>query len=367
MKAECVRERLRAAVALVEKITGKHLSLPVLNAILVEATSDQLVLKATNLDLGIELSVPATVEKKGIVAVPGSLFGTVLGSVADEHSLKLESVNDNLYLSGSHHSTLLRSLPTEDFPSIPRIDGGESFSIHSSRFVQGLRATWYAASVSDMKPEIASVNVYSDVSAIVCVATDSFRLAEKRIEVEEKFTAFPPMLIPIKNVIEIIRILEQVNGNLVITANKNQVSFTAPSLYLTSRLVGGVFLNYRQIIPVGYKTLVTIPKRELTNALKMGQIFSDKFSQVQFKIMPKEQLFEISSRNTETGETTTRVDAALEGEELEIGFNVRYILDCFQSIPEESVTLSFNGVGKTMLVNAVGNNSFTYLVMPMTR
>lgn len=367
MKASCVREKLKNAVQLVERATGKNLSLAVLSSVLIVAEKDQLVLKATNLDIGTEVVVPAKVEAEGSVAVSGSVLGNFLGTVGDMHSITLESVNDNLYLSSEHHSTLLKSFPVGDFPTIPRITDGGSFEISADQFVLGLRSVLYSASLSDIKPEIASIYLYGDTKSAVFVATDSFRLAEKKVLVGDSAPTIPPVLIPLKNATEIARVFDGIKSDVLIVCNKNQISFSAEGVYLTSRLVSGTFPNYRQLLPASQKTLVSVEKKQLVASLKLAQIFSDKFNQVTFKVIPSDQLFEVGSRNTETGENTTKLEATFDGEEIEMHFNVKYILDCFQSMPEDTVSLRFNGPGRPMILQGAGNSSFVYLVMPMNK
>lgn len=367
MKIECIKEKLKNGILSAEKLTGKNLSLPVLGTVLVEAGDEGLLVKATNLDLGVEITVPAKVEDKGSVAVSGSILGNFLSTIGDAHTIKLESVNDNLAITSEHHSTLLKSLPTADFPTIPRVTDGERFEIPASRFTGGLKSVCYAASISDMKPEIASVYIYGDNNSLVFVATDSFRLAEKKVELGSGAGITTHMLIPFRNALEIIRIFDGIDADLMVQFNKNQISLSAPGIYLTSRLVSGVFPNYRQIVPSSKKSTATIAKRDFASALKLAQIFSDKFNQIQVRVVPAENMFEVGSKNSDTGENTTTIDGTLDGEELSISFNVKYILDCFQSIPEDSLSLDFNGSGKPMIMRGLGNGSFMYLVMPMNR
>jgi DNA polymerase-3 subunit beta len=149
--------------------------------------------------------------------------------------------------------------------------------------------------------------------------------------------------------------------------NKNQISFSSDDVYLTSRVIDGVFPDYRQIIPKTSNTNAVILKQDLLNALKISNIFSDKFNQVNLKITPKEKIFELSSANNDIGENKTYLDAAITGENIELGFNYKYFLDCFQSITTDSLSIKFAGSMSPLAVSPVSDSSFTYLIMPMNR
>lgn len=369
MKLECIKEKFKNAVAQAERLTGKNLSLPILGSILLEARGNKLHVRATNLDLGIELEIAVKVEEEGSVAVSGTLVNNFLACVTDEDKIRIETVNDNLLLRTTKNSTLIKCYPTDDFPTIPRVVDGDTLTLTSQKLVLGLKSVWYAASLSDMKPEIASVYVYADDGMLVFVATDSFRLAEKRIDLKDPVGEGLSLIIPYRNTVELIRIFEGIADMVTLTYSKNQISFTSDTygIHVTSRIVAGVFPNYRQIIPKERKTEVSIMKKDLLNAMKIATLFTDKFNVVAIKMLPQEKLFEISSRNGDVGESTTQLDATLEGEPLAANFNAKYILDCFQSIKEDSVSLSGNGAEKPLVIRGMGDGSFTYLVMPINR
>lgn len=362
MKIECIQEKLIEAVGTVEKITGKNASLPVLSSIVLEASDTGLLLKTTNLDMGIEVNIPARVDEKGSVAVSGSILVAFLGGVAGE-KIKMELKDQNLKVSTSKNTTTIKALPVDDFPVIPRVEG-ESFEVDAKQFIKGLKSVWYSASTSGVKPELSSVYVYCEEGYVVFVATDSFRLAEKKIKIK-KSKDFGSILIPFKNVSEIVRVLEKAEGDVQITLSKNQLSCVFEGVYFVSRVVDGVFPDYRQIIPKGEKTAVTVLKQDLLQALKISNIFSDKFNQVHIKVEPS--LFEITTKNNDIGDTSNSVDSVVEGDPIEINFNHKYITDCFQSIETDSLTLAFNGSNRPVVIRSVPDTSFLYLVMPMNR
>ena len=366
MKIECTKEKLLKAVSKAEKITGKNLTLPVLSCLLIKTEGQDVFIRSTNLDLGVELSFTAKVEEGGEVAIPAGIFGSYLSTVSDTQNISLETKDGGMSISSQAGSTFIKSQPADDFPLIPVVPKEYVFSVKASDFINGLRSVWYSSSVSSIKPELASVYIYQSEGSIFFVATDSFRLAEKQI-INKNKSDFSPILIPYKNITEIIRVLEEAPDNIEIAVTKNQISFSFQGAYLTSRVIEGVFPDYKQIIPKEFSTEVTILKQDLVNALRIVNIFADKFNQVNFKINPKNKTLELSTHNSDVGDSAKKLQGSFSGEELEINFNYKYIIDCFQSISSDSVTLRFTGAHKPLLISGTGDNSFTYLAMPMNR
>ncbi len=365
MKLECSINKIKAGLILAEKITGKNLTLPVLNSILLVVNNKTLKIRATNLSLGIEIIIPTKTEEEGVLAIRGDILSSLFSQLNTEGNVVLESINNNLSLKTKHNTVILKSVPYEDFPTIPVIDG-ESFIIQSKKFIEGLKAVYYSSSVSEIKPEIGSVYIYPEDDLLVFVATDSFRLAEKKVKIKQK-VGFSGLLIPLKNAIEIIRVFEGKEEDLKITIQKNQISFFMEGIYLTSRIVDGNFPDYKQIIPKNSNTEAVVLKQDFISSLKISNIFSDKFNQITLKVNPTEKFFEIESNNIDIGENTTLLSGALSGENVSANFNYKYILDCFQSITSDSINLQLNGKNKPMIIKPVGDASFMYLVMPMNK
>lgn len=366
MKIECLKDKFASAISKAEKITGRNLSLPVLGCVYLQADKSNLIIKATNLDLGVEIKIPVKTEQVGIAAVPGHILNSFISNLRDDKSIKLSLEDKNLKIFTAQNSTVIKCLNHEDFPTIPAVSKEKSFGISSEDFLSGLKSVWYSSSVSSMKPELSSVYIYQDDGNIIFAATDSFRLAEKRIKMK-KAKEFGSIMIPYKNIPEIIRVLEDVKDEIEICLDKNQISFKHGDVYLTSRVIDGVFPDYKQIIPQGHTTQVAVLKQDLMNSLKLANIFSDKFNLVNVKAKPGAKIFEISTRNTDVGENLNKIDAALSGEDVDINFNYKYIADCFQSVNSDSVELDFNGLSKPLVIRGVGDSSFMYLVMPMNK
>jgi DNA polymerase III subunit beta len=365
MKLECKIEDLKNKISLVERITGKNLTLPILNSILLIASGKSLKLRSTNLNLGIEVEIYAKIEKEGIVAISGSVLNGIFSNIFQNENVYLESVDGNLLIQTKKSKIKLKGQPCDDFPTIPRVVGA-SFDIESKKLIDGIKSVYYSSSVSDIKPEISSVFIYTNEDNMVFVSTDSFRLAEKKVKIKG-LPEISGILIPYKNISEILRIFGESTSTVKVCFNKNQISFSSDNIYLTSRVIDGVFPDYRQIIPKTSNTTVTVLKQDLLNSLKISNIFSDKFNQVNLKVSPKEKIFELSSANNDVGENKTYLDAAVTGEDIELGFNYRYFLDCFQSIATDSLSIKFSGALSPLVISPVSDTSFIYLIMPMNR
>lgn len=365
MKLECSIEKTKNTITQVERITGKNLTLPVLNSILLIASSKFLKLRATNLNLGIEINIPAKIEKEGMLAISGSVLNAVFLNISQNENVYLENKDDNLLIKTKKSEIRLKSQPCDDFPTIPMVTGA-SFEIDSKKLIDGIKSVYYSSSVSDIKPEISSVFMYTNGDNLVFVSTDSFRLAEKKIKVKG-LEEILGILIPFKNVTEILKVFGEINGMVKVCFNKNQISFSSDNVYLTSRIIDGVFPDYRQIIPKKFLTEVVVLKQDLLNALKLSNIFSDKLNQVNLKIIPKDKVFELSSYNNNIGENKTRLDTVVNGEDVELSFNYKYFLDCFQSIGTDSLSIKLSGSNSPILISPVSDPSFNYLIMPMNR
>jgi len=367
MKIEIIKERLEVVVNQAERVAGKGLSLPVLSCIYLNAGNNGLITRATNLDLGLEVKIPAKVSNSGEVVVPVNVLASFLSSVQGDRSVMVESGSDgNIVVKSERGKAVIKSLPSADFPTIPKVVGERTLRISGKELSSGIKSVAYSSSTSAVKPELASVYIYANDGQLVFVATDSFRLAEKKIKVKN-IGEFNPILLPIRNAIEISKVTENIGDAMEIFINKNQLAISHGDLYLTSRLIDGVFPNYLEIIPKDFHCESLVLKHDLNQAFKVGSIFSDSFNQVSIRVLPSKKLFELKTSNPAIGENIYTLPAAIKGEEVNINFNFRYIADALQSITSDSLTLRFSGPHRPLLMRGVGDHSFTYLVMPMSR
>ena len=283
MKITCDKDRLKEAVLYAERVTGKNLSLPVLSAILLSTKKKTISLRATNLDIGIEIEIPAIIEEEGVVAIPGNILGAFVANIYNNKEVIIKEKNGNIEVSAGDNITTIKCHKAEEFPTLPLVNEGEYITFSTTKLTEGIRAVVYSASTSDIKPELSSVYIYPENDNWIFVATDSFRLAEKKIP-SKNTKAVQGILIPQKNVIEIIRIFENIPGDADIRFNKNQISISQNGVYFTSRIIDGTFPDYKQIIPKEKKTEAIILKQDLINALKLNSVFSNKQNRITIKI-----------------------------------------------------------------------------------
>lgn len=366
MNFSCNRESLQKCILSAERVTGKNLSLPILNSVFLAANKKNIIVRATNLEVGVEFQIPAEVKIEGSIAIPGTLFSNILTNIPDEETITISADEGVCKIITKSKNIVIKGFIPDDFPTIPNINDEESFILPASKFIQGVKKVMMSASISDAKPEIASVYIYQQADAIVFVATDSFRLAEKRISYENKKN-FSGVIVPLKNIIEIVKVFDVANEDLLFKITKNQISCVGRTAYITSRVIQGIYPDYEQILPKTHTTEIVLLKQDLLNAIKLSTLFSDKFSKIQLSVDPKEKKCLISTKNTDIGETEASLTVTMSGEPIEISLNGKHLFDCLGGIDRDSLVIEFNGPSKPAVMRGLGDPSFTYLTMPLTK
>ena len=367
MKLTCDKETLKNALSLTERATGKHTALPVLQAVVLSAEGSLLTLRATNLDISIEIDIPAKIGQSGSCAVlPHILISLLSGSRTAKH-ITLTEKEGVLTFTTEHTESKIKTLPLGDFPSFPTIpEESISFTVSSKKWIQGIQSVVWSTNPTDIRPEFNGVYVMKDGGALVFVGTDSYRLAEKRVTLSLN-AELPGILIPQKNAVEIIRICEGREEDLTISYAEHHLAIIGEGIRIVSRLLEGMFPDYKRIIPEEKTTEVVVLKQDLMDALKVANAFSDTWNHTTLTINPKEKVFSVSVKNQDIGETTSRIEGALEGAPLTTACNYRYILEGLNQIKEDSVVLSYCQGWKPILMRGVGDKTFLYLVVPINR
>lgn len=364
MHIELDRLELQQALELVGRVSTKHITLPVLQCVLLDVKKESLTLKATNLEIGIESTLLLKNDEEFLIAVPAAtLLQTI--SLLDDVKVTLHQEGDVLVVEGKKAKTNIKTFSFDEFPTIHKLSE-KGQTINSKLFSIGIRTAAFACSQSSIKPELGSINIFQKKEhSLTFVATDSFRLIEKTVP-QKGVILDDAILVPQKNALELARVCDMNESNPELQINENQCALSFNhDLYITSRLTSGSFPDYEQIIPKEYVSHVTILKQDLIQAFKRSSIFLNKFQQVSIHV--NENDLTISANNGEVGTTTESIRATTEGEDLVLSFNQRYISDCLSHFSDDSIILHFAGIGRPLVITGVNDTSTRYLVMPMNK
>ncbi|MCA9355113.1 DNA polymerase III subunit beta [Candidatus Kaiserbacteria bacterium] len=364
MEITIPHDQLTRALELMSRVSTKHVTLPVLQCVRMEAKGNEIKIQATNLEINMEVPIVGEVAEEGVVAVPAQIFLQSIQFISQKN-ITLRTEDQVLQLETETTNTSIKTMNAEEFPNLKQLQG-EEFRIQSSTFAYGIKSVAFSASQTSIKPELGSVFIQQKKEhSLTFVATDSFRLMEKTIP--QKGLVFEQsIMIPQKNAVELARVCDVFDEEPVFVTNENQCALKFPDgTYVSSRLTTGSFPDYAQIIPKEFITHVTVLKEDLLRSFKKTNIFLNKFRQV--SLMVTDNSLTISSQNNDVGHTTDTLKAQSEGEDLTLNFNQQYIMDPLVHIHDESVKLSFAGIGRAMVMQGVTDKTFRYLVMPMNK
>lgn len=365
MRFETTTTQLLEAVSVAARFVEKRANLPVLTGICISTEGNRALLRATNLECGVELTVPAKVLEGGSVVVPaGALLGFL--SNAKDKNISLEKKESTLRVQTSRATATIKTFPIDDFPTLPHVPATSSFSCSTADLARAIKSVVYCASTSAIKPELQSVLLFGEAGKLRAAATDSFRLAEKTVPLRSP-GATPQLLVPARNAVECMRILETSTGEVDVYYTENQISMHVGPTYFTTRVIDGSFPNYQQIIPKTFSSEIVVLREDFSQALKSLSVFSDKFSHLSFSVENKKKALVLSSHNPDLGEQESTIPATISGEDAAMSFNSKYLADSIQAIQGESIRIQANGPGKAILITDAADNSFRYLAMPMNR
>ena len=360
------KDELVKTLGLINRVSTKQTTLPVLQCVLLECVDGQLNFKVTNLEIGVETKIKADTETSGTLAVPtNTLLQTVLSS--PDREIVLRGDRKTLIVEWGKSSSGIKTMAFDDFPHLPDIsDGGDGQVIKGDLFALGIKTVAFATAVSSIKPELGSVYVLQKKEhTLTFVATDSFRLMEKTIP-QKGVVLSEPILIPQKNALEIAKLCEAIEEDPVLRVNENLCTLSFSSgTNVTSRLTNSSFPDYNAIIPKEYVAHSVVLKADFAGALKKAGIFINKFSQTTLDV--SEQTITISATNDEVGTTTDSISATNEGEEVKLNFNQNYLNDPLNHINDDSLAIHLAGVARPLVMEGVSDKTLRYLVMPMNR
>jgi DNA polymerase III subunit beta len=365
LKLTTKREELVSKLSTVSRAVSTRAATQALSGVLLEAGEGSVTLSATDLDLGLRTTVEATVESPGSVLLPGRLLAEVARSLGDDMvEIETREAERDVEISSGSSRFHLRVLPAEDFPSLPGSDGAEPIRIPAAALAEGIDLVARAASRDDMRPVLTGVFVSASGNEMTMVATDSYRLAVKRTELESPLSGEIEANIPARALRELARIL-QAEGvdHAAITLGTNQAIIEAGSMTLTTRLIDGQFPNFRQLLPESYEHDVRLPRPEFLDVARRISQLAQRNAPLRFSFEPGE--LTISAETPDVGDARETMPAAFEGEPMEIGFNPDYLREGIESVSGDEVLLRLISPLRPGLMQPVENEDFRYLVMPI--
>ena len=343
----------------------KNATLPALSSVLIIAGNGGIKMRATNLETGIDLKLEGKCISDGVVAIPATVLQQVAGSLTQEGNITLEHTGDIVSLTSGTGKSLIKTVPYDDFPSIPFPENPKNrIVLHGVLLKNLFTAIASCASSSTVRPELSSIYLSIEGGVLTAVATDSFRLAEKKVPLTNKGTQ-GKFLIPAKNAIDIAQAIP--DDEIIMSFDEHQCAFVATQGMFVSRLTNAVYPDYRQIIPKESIVEATILRKDFENALKRTTIFSDSFQKVKISFDPKKNTFSFFARNSDIGESSETLSAKVTGSPLELSFNYRYLSAALPLTTSESISLTAAGIGRPLIIRGVGDTSLMYLVSPMNQ
>jgi DNA polymerase-3 subunit beta len=366
MNISIEKKEFSEAVHIVSRFAErKSATLPALSSVLLIANDEGIKLRATNLETGIDLKVTGKVISEGVVAIPATILQQIASSFTQEGKITLEHTGDILFITSGTGKSAIKTVPYDDFPSIPFPENPKNRIVLPGILLKNLFVTIAScASTSMVRPELSSIYLSIEGGILTAVATDSFRLAEKKVPLSNQGTQ-GKFLIPAKNALDIAQALP--DNDIIMSFDEHQCAFVGEMGMLVSRLTNAVYPDYRQIIPKESIVEAIVLRKDFETALKRTTIFSDTFQKMRIGFDPKKNSFSFFARNADIGESSETLNARVEGSELELSFNHRYLAAVLSLTGAESLSITAAGIGRPLIIKGVGDTSLLYLVSPMNQ
>ena len=380
MKISCTQENLNQGLFIVSHLAAKSAALPILNNILIQASENLIKLSATNLEIGVTCGVRGKVEEEGDFTVQSKLFADYVSLLPkDRVDLtvdKNQENNQNLEVKCKNHATKIKGQLAADFPLIPQINKTNPYVVDYQKFRQAISQVIFAVSISETRPEISGVFFNFTKNQLILAATDSYRLAEKKIDLDKKNKdEEKKFIVPARALQELQRILGSFKDPAAISEiefveiylGENQILFRIDSVELISRLVEGQYPDYQQIIPQTANTKITANTAELIKAIKAASLFARSgIYDVSLEVNPDKKIILISAANSQLGENRSEISAEITGENNATVVNFRYLLDGLQNIDSEEILINIiDGNGPCLIQTSEKSVDYLYIIMPI--
>lgn len=376
MKITCKQQDLSRGLSIVSHAVSSRSTLPILANILLVADQGRLKLSATNLEIGINCWIDAEIHEEGTTTVPAKLITDFVNSLPqaavdievpeDAHTINIKSLRSSANIKGMDPS---------EFPLIPSTEGGElPIILDAAQLKEMISQVAFAAADDDSRPVFTGVHIEVNNEKLTFAAADAFRLAVRTAPLPGHEQAHDNILIPARTLTELARILPAEGAvQMIVTPNRSQVLFHTDQIDLVSRLIEGTFPNFRNIIPKESTTRAVIETKEFAAAVKSVTPFARDSSNItRIKIASSESeglepgTLTIEATAEDVGSNVSTINAAVDGPEQQIIFNVKYLADVLAVLDTPEVALEVTSAGRPGVIKPVSSADYTYVIMPMS-
>ena len=362
MHFRCDGLELSEAINTVSKAISNKTTSQILEGIKIVCDNDKIILSATDLEMSIEKTIRAEVDSMGETVVPGRLFGEYIKKLTNEQIECELNEKNQLRIAYTDSEGILQCMDIAEFPQFKEVEKTNYFELTNEDFKSLINNVFYAVAQDDSRPVLKGILIETTGQNLRAVAVDGCRLsvANKKLLIS---TNDFKIIIPGKNLNEIVKLLDN-SGNIKIYVHSNNIMVDLGDTVIVNRLIDGQFINYRQILPKDYATIVTINKSQLEDAIDRASVLSkiDKNNLVKFDI--KEKNLTLTSAS-EIGNTKENITVGLKGNDLAISFNSKYFSDCLRVIDNPYVKINLNSAIQPCVITPTEGEDFLFLILPV--
>lgn len=377
MRVSVLQENLSKGLGIVGRAVQSRPTLPILANVMIATEEARLRLSATNLELGITCWIGAKVDTMGQVTIPARTLQELISTLPPERvDMDLDPRSLTLHLDCAGKTANIKGMEAAEFPLMPEFDADRALSIPAQAFKEMIEQVVFAAAKEDNRPILTGILARFDNDTFTLAAADGYRLAVRTTELDLGVgsRAVEPMIVPARTLQELSRIITDEDEEVLIAFPdaRGQVMFSLGSVVLISQLIEGKFPDYEAIIPRRYETTTLLYTKELLAACRSSEVFAkDSANTARVVIEPSEVntlpgRVLVAGRSQEKGDAEAPVDASIDGQGMEIAFNIRYLIDVLSVIREEQVVLETSGPTAPGVVRPAGRDDFIHVIMPMS-
>lgn len=373
MNVSVSQSLLSQALSVVSRAVSSRSTMSILENILLTTETDKICLSATDLELAIKYWIPATVEDEGSITVPSKTFCDLVSTLPEDTvNLRLNEQNQTLTIRCLQLVTDIKGLDASEFPPMPEFEEKEAVSFEMQDLKKMINQVAFAASTDESRPVLHGVKMTVDGKEMTMAATDGFRIAIKKNVLKEGLGLPISAIIPASALRELARISGAADKNvqMMLSNSKSQVVFKLESVELASQLIAGDFVDYQAIVPKTFKTTTIVSTASLQKACSQaGVIARENKNLIRLDINGAEEgsgKISITALAEQTGSTENYIEANVDGEDLSIAFNVRFLREALDVIDSPNIALQTNaGMSPAMIQPLDDENDYKYVIMPM--